>query len=100
MSWNKWEKVEEQNAYLGDLKDPYGRRILLIVTGGVAVFAKCTVEDYLVMKDDFDKLLTDFEFTLAGKVENGVPVFSRELEGMFHSDELEEITRYLYRTLT
>lgn len=99
MNWKKWEKVEEQNAYFGDLKDPYGRRVLLIVTGGVAVFAKCTIEDYYVMKDDFDKLMTDFEFVLAGKVEAGVPVFSRELENTFHSDEIEEITHYLYETL-
>lgn len=99
MSWNKWEKIEENNAYLGDLKDPYGRRILLIITGGVAVFAKCTVEDYYVMKEDFHQLMNDFDFSFAGKVEAGIPLYSKELEGMFHPDELEEITRYLYETV-
>lgn len=99
MSWKKWEKIGEKNAYFGDLKDPYGRRILLIITGGVAVFAKCTIEDYYVMKDDFDKVLTDFEFVLAGKIDAGIPAFSRELERDFHPEELEEITHYLYESM-
>lgn len=94
-----WEEFEEHNAYLGDLKDPYGRRMIMIVSGGVAVFAKCMIEDYYIMKDDFEKIFSDLTFVLAAKLEKGIPIFAQETENMFHSDLLEEISHYLYKSM-
>lgn len=96
---NNWEKVEGRNAYIGDLKDPNGRRIIMIVTEGVAVFARSVLEDYFIMKDDFLKIMDELEFVLAAKVENGMPNFTREIEIMFHPELIEEITSYLMKSL-
>lgn len=99
MEAERWTKVEGQNAFMGDLKEPYGRRILMVVANGVGVYAKCMVENYYLMKDDFEKLLSDFEFVLAVKLENGVPYFTREAELMFDADMMEEITIKLNESL-
>lgn len=99
MNASEWEKIGEKNAYLGDLKDPYGRRVVIVITGGIAVFAKCLIEDYYVMKDDLDKLFLDMQFVLAAKLVNGIPRFSKEVEGVFDVEVQEEITKYLNQTI-
>lgn len=99
MENERWVKLEEHNAFLGDLKEPYGRRILMVISNGVGVYAKCTVENYYLMKDDFEKLLTDFEFVLAVKMENGIPFFSRETELLFDTEMMEEISEKLTESL-
>jgi hypothetical protein len=87
---NKWEEIKDSGAYIGDLKDPFGRRVLMIITDGVAVFAKCMIENFYIMKDDFEKILTDFDFVLAARLENGIPFFSNEIEVAFDEEILEE----------
>jgi len=98
-TYYKWEEIEGMNVFLGDLKDQYGRRVLMVVTNGVAVFARCTIEDYRVMKEDFEKMMGDFEFEFAAKLSNGIPYYAKELEESFDMDMLEEITRFLTKSL-
>lgn len=100
MSYNKWQTINKGSAFIGDLKDQYGRRTLIILTGGIAVFARCLIEDYYVMKEDFDKLMSDFDFTLAAKIENSIPHYTKELEDSFDMETLEEIHSYLLKSMS
>lgn len=96
---HRWQKLEDHNAFIGDLKDSRGRRLLVLVHGGVAVFSQSVSEDYLVMIDDFEKISSDTELILAAKLENGVPVFTLKAEETFDTECLEDINDALHLTL-
>ena len=96
---HRWQKLENHNAFIGDLKDSKGRRLLVLVYGGVAVFAQSVSEDYLLMKDDFEKIATDTELILAAKLENGVPEFTLKAEEVFDTECLEDINDALNLTI-
>jgi hypothetical protein len=94
-----WEKIENQSAYIGDIQDLNGRRHVIIITSGVAVFAKCKIEDYYLMKNDFETFFTETEFIQAAILQSGYPVFSSELENNFDEWVHEDVNKYLNKTL-
>lgn len=94
-----WETIIEGEVFFGDLHDQHGRRTLVIIKEGIAVLARCTIENYYVMKDDFDKLMTDFDFILAGKLNNGSPCLTYEAENIFEVTMQEEIAKKLMESL-
>ena len=94
-----WETVIENSTYIGDLYDFNGRRRVLLINKGVAVFAKCTIEDYYMMKDDFLHFLSEVEFVQAAKIQHNIAEFSDQLMELFDTDTIEEINHYLYQSL-
>lgn len=97
--YQNFETIIDKKSYIGDLQDFNGRRRVLLIYEGVAVFAKCTIEKYYMMKDDLLSFLDEVEFVQAAIVQNNIANFSEELTQLFDTDTLEEINFYLYESL-
>lgn len=94
-----WESIESQRSFLGDLTDLNGRRLVVLIQQGIAVFAVCTIEHYYMMQDDFLNAPSDLSFQLAASVQDGILFLSEDAEHLFDQDTIEEISTHLYRSL-
>jgi hypothetical protein len=94
-----WETIEEKKSYMGDFYNHQNRLVMVLVNSGIAVFAKCDIEQHYLMKDDFKTYENDLSFIQAASIENGIAIFSRECEDMFHEEVIEEITKKMYETI-
>lgn len=97
---HSWKTIQENETYLGDMKDFYGKRIALIVHNGIAVFAQCPAEKHYVFKEDFEAIASTLDFVFAAKIENGLFNYSEELDSFFDQETIEDIHTYTLKTIS
>lgn len=92
---NHWDKINGYSAFIGDVHNQFGKRTVILIFRGVAVFVKCSIEDYLLMKDDFLSNFNEYELVQAAIIHNGVFLPSKELEENYDLIVLEKVHHFL-----
>lgn len=95
-----FKTITENETYLGDMVDFWGKRIALIVHKGVAVFAQCPVEKHYLFKEDFEAIAETLDFVYAADIQYGAFEYSKELDELFDQETIQSIYEQLLLTLS